>query len=201
MSTMYFSGNTDQCAEFVMCTYENSHYVDGHGKALPMLLQHRGSQQLQTPRSRKLFFSVQNQIVGALPLIQYLCLSDFIKFQINACTHNSDSAGRVLGDLSAIYDEPDNPGARLRNVFKDVSDIQVLIAAIKDGGENDDLSRESVSIALERARSVDKALVDWGTFLRPSWQYNVHDGRDVCRSSQHYWKYVHIYGNLWICRV
>ena len=107
----------------------------------------------------------------------------------------------MLGGLSAIYEAPDNPGARLRNGFKDVNDTQVLIAPIKDGGDSDDLSRESVSIALERARSVDKALVDWSTSLRPSWLYNVHNGRDVCRSPDYYWRYVHAYGNLWICRV
>ena len=109
----------------------------------------------------------------------------------------------MLGDLSTVRDDPDNPGSRLSNLMKEINEVQVFIFAIVGGGGgNDDESRVSVASALEQAWAVDKQMVHWSTMLRAAWQVTViEDGSSVCKVRDHYWKYVHIYNNLWICRL
>lgn len=121
--------------------------------------------------------------------------------QTNICIENSGSANTLLGGLSSVHDEPDNPGARLRNIIKEVNEVQVFIAAIITGGDNDEESRESVDTALDKAVAVDHDLVQWSLTIRDSWKFRTEDGSRFCKHPDQYWKHIHIYSNLWICRV
>ncbi|KAI9665144.1 MAG: hypothetical protein M1831_002154 [Alyxoria varia] len=169
--------------EFVMSTYEDKPFSDAHGEALPLLLKHRGKEQLEKSiRSKRLFHTVQNQI-------------------INACIHESKSAEQLLGDLSIVEDDPGNPGIHLRAIFKKINDVQVLIDAIRSGGDDDDESRDSVQTAFQKAKAVDRELVNWTSTLRSEWQYTIVEGDQICFDPKSYRAMAHVYKDLWICRI
>lgn len=56
-------------------------------------------------------------------------------------------------------------------------------------------------MALEKAKAVDDDLRQWSKTIRDSWKFRTVHGDRVSRHPEKYWKYVHVYNNMWICRV
>ncbi|KAI9717095.1 MAG: hypothetical protein M1828_007428 [Chrysothrix sp. TS-e1954] len=167
--------------EFVMSTYEGRPYSDHHGKALSLLVKHRGYDQLKERRSRRLFFDIQNQV-------------------LNACIYRLDSAEPLLGDLLWVVDDPEYPGTRLTAIMSEVVSIQIRAKEILSHPNGLD-TLGLVENLLIKAKDVDADLCKWSLSLRPSWQFTWLEADEACTPGYAFGTHVHTYKTLWIARI
>lgn len=163
--------------DYIVSTREGRPYQDAHGRILPALLRHRGTDQLKDPRARRLFFNVQLQLVIA---------------RLYGASHFEEPDEVLL-----LEDDSDHPGAKLNNILKQIYRFQRTVALIKTRPSTAEDTRQ----ALDEAAQIDQSLVNWSTSLRPTWQFSFISPTQAKLQSHQYWKAVHKYSDLWICRI
>lgn len=163
--------------DFIVGAHECRPYQDAHGRILPALLRHRGSEQLKNPRSRRLFYNTQLQVVNS---------------RLYGASH-FDATDEVL----LVEDNGDHPGAKLNNMLKQIIRFQNRVGAIKTRPS----TLVDVQQALEYAFDLDKRLVEWSSSLRSTWQYTLLSPEEAKVKPHQYWKAIHKYSDIWICRI